>query len=116
MVHVSKSQAAFSMVLVILWSSLGGVPLAVGALLMWFSMLATVGLGVAMVVFSIGTGLYACWVTRRVGFTARVFERAVKPVDKFRGLNGHGGHHRGVLQVGMVSTPPKRRVRRLGLP
>ena len=53
MVHVSKSQAAFSMVLVILWSSLGSMPLAVGALLMWFSMLATVGLGVAMVVFSI---------------------------------------------------------------
>ncbi|KAI5008503.1 hypothetical protein ZWY2020_009551 [Hordeum vulgare] len=35
-----------------------------------------------------GTGLYACWVTRRVRFTARVFEKAVQPVDKFRGLNG----------------------------
>lgn len=76
-----------AMVRVILWSSFG-VTLAVGALLMCFSMLATVGLGVAMVVFSIGTGLYACWVTRRVGFTARVFERAVQPVDKFHGLNG----------------------------
>ena len=75
------------MVRVILWSSFG-VTLAVGALLMCFSMLATVGLGVAMVVFSIGTGLYACWVTRRMGFTARVFERAVEPVEKFRGLNG----------------------------
>jgi hypothetical protein len=76
-----------AMVRVILWSSFA-VTLGVGALLMCFSMLATVGLGVAMVVFSIGTGLYACWVTRRVGFTARVFERAVQPVDKFRGLNG----------------------------
>ncbi|KAF0907334.1 hypothetical protein E2562_015834 [Oryza meyeriana var. granulata] len=76
-----------AMVRVILWSSFG-VTLAVGALLMCFSMPATVGLGVAMVMFSIGTGLYACWVTRRVGFTARVFERAVQPVDKFRGLNG----------------------------
>nr|CAB3458827.1 unnamed protein product [Digitaria exilis] len=76
-----------AMVRVILWSSFG-ITLAVGALLMCFSMLATVGLGVAMVVFSIGTGLYACWVTRRVGFTARVFDRAVQPVDKFRGLNG----------------------------
>ena len=75
------------MVRAILWSSFG-VTLAVGALLMCFSMLATVGLGVAMVVFSIGTGLYACWVTRRMGFTARVFERAVEPVEKFRGLNG----------------------------
>lgn len=76
-----------AMVRVILWSAFG-VTLAVGSLLMCFSMLATVGLGVAMVVFSIGTGLYACWVTRRVGFTARVFEKAVQPVDKFRGLNG----------------------------
>ncbi|EEC82598.1 hypothetical protein OsI_27162 [Oryza sativa Indica Group] len=76
-----------AMVGVILWSSFG-ITLAVGAMLMCFSMPATVGLGVAMVMFSIGTGLYACWVTRRVGFTARVFERAVQPVDKFRGLNG----------------------------
>ncbi|KAG8079434.1 hypothetical protein GUJ93_ZPchr0007g5850 [Zizania palustris] len=76
-----------AMVRVILWSSFG-ITLAVGALLMCFSMPATVGLGVAMVMFSIGTGLYACWVTRRVGFTGRVFERAVQPVDKFRGLNG----------------------------
>ncbi|KAL6657454.1 hypothetical protein ACP70R_005234 [Stipagrostis hirtigluma subsp. patula] len=75
------------MVRVILWSSFG-ITLCVGALLMCFSMPATVGLGVAMVVFSIGTGLYACWVTRRVGFTGRVFERSVQPVDKFRGLNG----------------------------
>ncbi|KAE8772853.1 CTL-like protein [Hordeum vulgare] len=76
-----------AMVRVILWSAFG-VMLAVGSLLMCFSMPATVGLGVAMVVFSIGTGLYACWVTRRVRFTARVFEKAVQPVDKFRGLNG----------------------------
>ncbi|CAM0907118.1 unnamed protein product [Alopecurus aequalis] len=76
-----------AMVPIILWSAFG-VTLAVGALLMVFSMPATVGLGVAMVVFSIGTGLYACWVTRRVGFTSRVFEKAVQPVDKFRGLNG----------------------------
>lgn len=76
-----------AMVRVILWSGFG-VTLAVGAMLMCFSMPATVGLGVAMVVFSIGTGLYACWVTRRVGFTALVFECAVRPVDKFRGLNG----------------------------
>jgi len=26
-------------------------------------------------------------------------------------LNGHGGHHHGVLQAGMVSTPPKCRAR-----
>jgi hypothetical protein len=76
-----------AMVRIIIWSSFG-TTLAVGALLMCFSMPACVGLGVAMVVFSIGTGLYACWVTRRVGFTARVFDRAVQPVDKFRGLNG----------------------------
>ncbi|XP_040381654.1 CTL-like protein DDB_G0274487 isoform X2 [Oryza brachyantha] len=76
-----------AMVRVILWSGFG-VTLAVGALLMCFSMPATVGLGVAMVMFSIGTGLYACWATRRVAFTEQVFERAVQPVDKFRGLNG----------------------------
>jgi hypothetical protein len=76
-----------AMVRVIVWSSFG-VTLAVGALLMCFSTLACVGMGVAMVAFSIGTGLYACWVTRRVGFTGRVLERAVRPVDKFRGLNG----------------------------
>ncbi|KAJ1292185.1 hypothetical protein BS78_02G372900 [Paspalum vaginatum] len=76
-----------AMVPVILWSCFG-VTMGVGALLMCFSMLATVGLGIAMVVFSIGTGLYSCWVTRRVRFTAKVFEHAVKPVKKFRGLNG----------------------------
>jgi hypothetical protein len=43
-----------------------------------FSMPACVGLGVAMVAFSVGTGLHACW----------VFDRAVQPVDNFRGLNG----------------------------
>ncbi|KAG1331799.1 CTL-like protein [Cocos nucifera] len=71
----------------VLWSTFG-FTMAAGILLLCFSLPATVGLGVALIGFSIGTGLYACWVTRRTGFTARVFHLALLPTAKFRRLNG----------------------------
>nr|CAD1833516.1 unnamed protein product [Ananas comosus var. bracteatus] len=62
--------------------------MAAGVLLLCFSLPATAGIGVALILFSIGTGLYACWVTRRIPFTARVFSRALLPAAKFEDLNG----------------------------
>lgn len=75
------------MVHFVLWSTFG-FTMAAGILLLCFSLPATVGLGVALIGFSIGTGLYACWVTRRAGFTSRVFHLALLPTAKFPSLNG----------------------------
>nr|CAD1833533.1 unnamed protein product [Ananas comosus var. bracteatus] len=75
------------MVTFILWSSFA-FTMAAGVLLLCFSLPATAGIGVALILFSIGTGLYACWVTRRIPFTARVFSRALLPAAKFEDLNG----------------------------
>ncbi|WOL05909.1 CTL-like protein [Canna indica] len=75
------------MVPFILWTCFLST-MAAGILLLCFSLPATDGLGVALIAFSIGAGLYACWVTRRIAFTGKVFENALRPVCKFRDLNG----------------------------
>ncbi|KAJ4763017.1 Plasma-membrane choline transporter family protein [Rhynchospora pubera] len=75
------------MVYFILWASFG-ITMAAGVLLLCFSLPATAGLGVALILFSIGSGLYACWVTRRIAFTGKVFCQSMQPVSKFKGLNG----------------------------
>ncbi|KAJ6795996.1 putative CTL-like protein [Iris pallida] len=75
------------MIRFILWSTFS-TTMCAGVLLLCFSLPSTAGIGIALVAFSFGTGLYSCWVTRRAKFTARVFARALHPVDKFRGLNG----------------------------
>ncbi|XP_026658555.2 CTL-like protein DDB_G0274487 isoform X2 [Phoenix dactylifera] len=75
------------MVHFVLWSTFG-FTMSAGILLLCFSLPSTAGMGVALIGFSIGTGLYACWVTRRIGFTARVFHLALLPAAKFRHLNG----------------------------
>lgn len=77
----------FFMVGFILWSCFG-VTMAAGILLLCFSLPATDGCGIALILFSIGTGLYACWSSRRIPFTARVFAKSLAPVAKFQALNG----------------------------
>ncbi|KAJ0976110.1 hypothetical protein J5N97_018075 [Dioscorea zingiberensis] len=77
----------FFMVGFILWACFFST-MAAGILLLCFSLPATSGAGVALILFSIGTGLYACWSTRRTPFTARVFAKSLAPVCKFQALNG----------------------------
>ncbi|XP_072975446.1 uncharacterized protein [Typha angustifolia] len=77
----------FVMVNFILWACFV-LTMAAGILLLCFSIPATVGMGVALIFFSIGTSLYACWVNRRTAFTAKVFSRALLPVSKFEDVNG----------------------------
>ncbi|XP_074555656.1 uncharacterized protein LOC141811528 isoform X2 [Curcuma longa] len=75
------------MVHIILWASFFAT-MAAGILLLCFSLPATDGLGVALIAFSIGAGLYTCWVTRRVAFTGKIFTQALRPVSKFPDVNG----------------------------
>ncbi|KAK6140531.1 hypothetical protein DH2020_025730 [Rehmannia glutinosa] len=48
---------------------------------------ATDGIGVLFIAFSIGVGLYACWVTQRTSFCSKIFIKALEPVSKFPDLN-----------------------------
>ncbi|CAD5163710.1 unnamed protein product [Musa acuminata subsp. malaccensis] len=75
------------MVSFILWACFFST-MAAGILLLCFSLPATDGLGVALIAFSIGAGLYACWVTRRIPFAGKVFALALRPATKFPDLNG----------------------------
>ncbi|KAL5708298.1 hypothetical protein ACHQM5_019108 [Ranunculus cassubicifolius] len=72
----------------ILWSSFA-LSFSAGVLLLCFQKPSTDGVGVALVGFSIGNGLYACWVTRRIKFTTRVLTKALEPVAKFSDINQH---------------------------
>ncbi|KAL5995240.1 hypothetical protein ACLOJK_025298 [Asimina triloba] len=74
------------MVRFILWSSFA-LSLSSGILLLCFSMAATDGVGVALIGFAVGNGLYSCWVTPRIGFAAKVISKSLEPVAKFRDLN-----------------------------
>ncbi|RZC79001.1 hypothetical protein C5167_003196 [Papaver somniferum] len=58
-----------------------------GILLLVFQKPSTDGVGVALIAFAIGNGLYACWVSQRIRFTAQVLEKSLEPVCKFRDLN-----------------------------
>lgn len=73
------------MVHIILWSSFL-LTLSAGILLICFQKPPTDGLGVCFIAFSIGNGLYSCWVTQRVGFCSKVFIKAIEPIPKFRDL------------------------------
>ncbi|KAI3984162.1 hypothetical protein MKX01_011116, partial [Papaver californicum] len=70
----------------ILWCSFF-TSLAAGIVLLVFQKPSTDGVGVALIAFAIGNGLYACWVSQRIRFTAEVLERSLEPVCKFRDLN-----------------------------
>ncbi|KAF9596894.1 hypothetical protein IFM89_013942 [Coptis chinensis] len=74
------------MVRFILWCSFA-TSLTAGVLLLCFQKASTAGVGVALVAFSIGNGLYACWVTRRIGFTCKVLTKSLEPIAKFSDIN-----------------------------
>ncbi|XP_062174736.1 protein PNS1 isoform X1 [Alnus glutinosa] len=70
----------------ILWSSFL-MTLSAGILLICFQKPPTDGVGVCFIAFAIGIGLYACWVTRRIGFCCKVLMKSLEPVSKFPDLN-----------------------------
>ncbi|XP_061972439.1 protein PNS1-like [Populus nigra] len=74
------------MVQFILWSSFF-LSLSAGILLICFQRATTDGVGVCLIAFSIGNGLYACWVTQRIGFCSKILIKSLEPVPKFRDLN-----------------------------
>lgn len=74
------------MVYFILWCTFF-MSLSAGILLICFQKPATDGVGVCFIAFAIGNGLYACWVSQRVGFCCKVLLKSLEPVDKFRDLN-----------------------------
>ncbi|CAG7911315.1 unnamed protein product [Brassica rapa] len=70
----------------ILWSTFL-MSLSSGILLLCFQMPATDAVGVSLIAFSIGNGLYACWVTRRIKFCTKILVKSLEPVSKFSDLN-----------------------------
>lgn len=74
------------MVHFILWSSFL-MTLSAGILLICFQRSTTDGVGVVFIFFSIGNGLYACWVTQRVKFCSKIFIKSLEPVSKFPDIN-----------------------------
>ncbi|XP_040994890.1 protein PNS1 [Juglans microcarpa x Juglans regia] len=74
------------MVRFILWSSFL-LSLSAGILLICFQKPPTDGLGVCFIAFAVGNGLYACWITQRIGFCCKVLVKSLEPVSKFPGLN-----------------------------
>ncbi|KAH6784853.1 Plasma-membrane choline transporter family protein [Perilla frutescens var. hirtella] len=74
------------MVHIIIWGSFS-LTFATGILLICFQTPATDGIGGLYIVFSIGNGLYACWVTQRTGFCSRIFVKSLEPVSKFSDIN-----------------------------
>ncbi|GMH19010.1 hypothetical protein Nepgr_020851 [Nepenthes gracilis] len=74
------------MVHFIIWSSFA-MSLAAGILLICFQKPATNGVGACLVLFAIGNGLYACWVTQRTGFCSKILIKSLEPVSQFHYLN-----------------------------
>lgn len=74
------------MVHFIIWSTFI-MSLSAGILLICFQKPATDGVGVLFIVFAIGNGLYACWVTQRIKFCCTVLVKSLEPLSKFHDLN-----------------------------
>lgn len=74
------------MVHFILWITFV-MTLSAGILLICFQKPPTDGVGVCLIGFAIGNGLYACWITPRIGFCCKILIKSLEPVSKFRDLN-----------------------------
>ncbi|KAK4803340.1 hypothetical protein SAY86_001543 [Trapa natans] len=74
------------MVHVILWSTFI-MSLSAGILLLCFQKPATDGVGVCFIAFSIGSGLYACWVSQRAKFCCKILVKSLEPVTKLPDIN-----------------------------
>lgn len=70
----------------ILWTTFL-MSLSAGILLICFQKAATDGVGVCFIAFAIGNGLYACWITQRIGFCSKILIKSLEPVSKFPDLN-----------------------------
>ncbi|MED6137447.1 hypothetical protein PIB30_065127 [Stylosanthes scabra] len=69
-----------------LWCSFF-MSLSAGILILCFQKPPTDGVGVSLVAFSIGNGLYACWVQNRIKFCSKILTLSLQPVSKFHDLN-----------------------------
>ncbi|KAL4327627.1 hypothetical protein AHAS_Ahas13G0119000 [Arachis hypogaea] len=69
-----------------LWCSFF-MSLSAGILLLCFQKPPTDGVGVSLIAFSIGNGLYACWVQNRIKFCTKILTLSLQPVSKFHDLN-----------------------------
>lgn len=74
------------MVHFVLWGSFI-FTLAAGILLICFQRPSTDGVGVVLIMFAIGNGLYSCWVTPRIKFCTKILIKSLEPVPKFGDLN-----------------------------
>ncbi|XP_043726355.1 protein PNS1-like [Telopea speciosissima] len=74
------------MVNFILWSTFT-TSMAAGVLLLCFQRASTDGVGVVFLLFAVGNGLYACWVTQRTKFCATVITKSLEPAAKFPDLS-----------------------------
>ncbi|KAJ8748750.1 hypothetical protein K2173_011304 [Erythroxylum novogranatense] len=74
------------MVHFILWSCFV-ISAAAGILLICFQKPTTDVVAVCLMAFAIGSGLYACWVTQRIGFCIKILNKSLDPVSKFPDLN-----------------------------
>ncbi|EEF44562.1 protein PNS1 [Ricinus communis] len=74
------------MVHFILWCSFF-MSLSAGILLICFQKASTDGVGVCLIAFAIGNGLYACWVNQRIKFSTKILIKSLEPVPKFGDLN-----------------------------
>ena len=82
-----RSKPTIMTVRFIIWFSFLST-LACGAFLLCLGMTSTDALGLALVLFSVGIALYACWASRRMGFAAKVLNRSLNPAEaKFPTLN-----------------------------
>lgn len=70
----------------ILWCSFV-MSLSAGILLLCFQKSPTDGVGVCLVAFSVGNGLYACWVNRRIKFCSKILSLSLQPTSIFPDLN-----------------------------
>ncbi|GAV75412.1 Choline_transpo domain-containing protein [Cephalotus follicularis] len=70
----------------VLWSTFF-LSLSAGILLICFQKPPTDGVGVCLIAFAIGNGLYACWVSHRTGFCSKILIKSLDPVSKFPDLN-----------------------------
>ncbi|KAM1369221.1 hypothetical protein PS2_039465 [Malus domestica] len=70
----------------ILWTTFV-MSLSAGILLICFQKPPTDGVAVCFIAFAIGNGLYACWITQRIGFCSKILIKSLEPVSKFPDLN-----------------------------
>ncbi|CAI9764725.1 unnamed protein product [Fraxinus pennsylvanica] len=78
---------AFGLVCFMIFKGVQGLIEEAGILLICFQRPETDGVGALFIVFAIGNGLYACWVSHKTGFCSKIFIKALEPVSKFPDLN-----------------------------